>query len=78
MKNTKITQLTKKQLSNRMKYNFFRTLYSNDFDIDSLKLKNRIIEDFKKNKIKINDEEISDMISWLLNKYRHDLMEIVL
>ena len=78
MKNTKITQLTKKQLSNRMKYNFFRTLYSNDFDIDSSKLKNRIIEDFTKNKIKINDEEISDMISWLLNKYRHDLMEIVL
>jgi len=77
MENTKNTQLTEKQLSNRIKYNFFRTLYSNDFEIDTSKLKSRIIEDFKKNKIKTDDKKINDMISWLLNKYRYDLMELL-
>jgi hypothetical protein len=77
MENTKNTQLTEKQLLNRIKYNFFRTLYSNDFEMDTSKLKSRIIEDFKKNKIKTDDKKINDMISWTLNEYRYDLMELL-
>ena len=75
MENTKNTQLTNKQISNRIKYNFYRTLYSGDFDIDTSKLKKRIIEDFKKKNIETNDNEIREMVSWVLHKYRYELME---
>jgi hypothetical protein len=75
MENTKNTQLTNKQIENRIKYNFFRTLYSGDLNIDTSKFEKRIIEDFKKNNINLNQNQIEDMMYSITNKYKYDIME---
>ena len=75
MENTKNNQLTDQQIKNRVKYNFFRTLRSYDFNIDTSKFEMRIKEDFKKNNINVSENDISDMMWSVINIYRYDLME---
>lgn len=62
MENTKNKQLTEQQIKNRVKYNFFRTLKSDDFRVDISKFENRINDDFKKMNIEVSQSGIDDMI----------------
>ncbi len=64
-----------KKLQNRIKYNYYKTLYSNDFTIDINPLRDRIEEDLKKQNIKISEREICDMVWSVLHQNRYELLD---
>ena len=64
-----------KKLQNRIKYNFYRTFCSVGFDIDITPMKDRIKEDFKKQNIKISEDEIDNRIWGVLSQYRYELLD---
>ena len=64
-----------KKLQNRIKYNYYKTLYSGGFGIDTTPMKDRIKEDFKKQNIKISEDEIDNMVWSVLYQNRYELKE---
>ena len=67
--------LIERKLHNRIKYNFFKTLHSFEFSIDTTPIKDRIKEDFKKQNIKMSEGEIDERVWSVLHNYRYDMCE---
>ena len=67
--------LIERKLQNRIKYNFFKTLHSFEFSINTTPIKDRIKEDFKKQKINMSESEIDERVWSVLHNYRNDICE---
>ena len=67
--------LMEKKLQNRIKHNYYKTLHSVGFGVDTTHMKDRIKEDFKKQNIKISEDEIDNRIRVVLHQHRYELLE---
>ena len=67
--------LIERKLHNRIKYNFFKTLYSGGFDINTTSMKDRIKKDFEKQNIIVSEEVIDVRVRDVLYNKRYELWE---
>jgi len=69
-----MNELSSKELTNVIKYNFYRTLYKGNITIDTSHLRKNLKGDFEKRGITYCDDDINDVIDYLLRKYRYDII----
>lgn len=72
-----MNELSSKELTNVIKYNFYRTLRKGNITIDTSYLRNNLKGDFEKRGITYCDDDINDMIDYVLRKYRYDIIEVM-